>query len=487
MENLQKQIDSLKRWRWLVIAFGLLGMIAALAIASSGDTTYTATSTVVVGSAATQATSSRSPDQDAVLAQTYAQILNSSTSQRTLKALGKIPDNVDVAATPVAGGPFLNITATASSPEVAIQASDAFATNFVQNTLKQFTQIVGGPLVPLRARLKEVLTQIAADNAKLANPAVLSASEIASIKGELDQLKAEQSGLSLAVQVQSSVAGNPNLAGLYQKPDGTTTSSPRVVTNGILGLIGGLLLGGAVALILGALELRIRSAADVRRRLELPTLGSVSSGRGRLQDARRAEDFKILASALAVMKPPVTSIAVVSPSEGEGKTLVAENLARYRAAQGGRVILVEADMRSHANGDRKNGRRPEGLSDLLRTAGRVDIRSYIQETDFPGLWVIPAGSRTDDPYALFSSDRIQEVIAQATAEADLVIIDTPGLLAAAESQLISAGTDGSVLVLDATTTPPSAAVEARDLLRRGGANILGVVLNRVSKSSAVYS
>ena len=186
------------------------------------------------------------------------------------------------------------------------------------------------------------------------------------------------------------------------------------------------------------------------------------------------------------MKPPLTSISIVSPSEGEGKTLVAENLARYRAAQGGRVILVEADMRARNDGER-SGRRPEGLAELLRSAGRVDIRNYMIETDFPGLWIIPSGTRSEDPYTLFSSDRIQEVIAQATAEADLVIIDTPGLLAAAESQLISAGTDGSVLVLDATTTQPSAALEARDLLRRGGANILGVVLNRVSKSSAVYS
>jgi capsular exopolysaccharide synthesis family protein len=487
MENLQKQIESLRRWRWLVIAFGLLGMVAALAIASSGDTTYTATSVVVVGSASTQSTSSRSPDQDAVLAQGYVSILNSDSQQRTLKALGKIPDDVAIAASPVAGSPFIDIAATAATPEAAIQASTAFATGFVNNTLKQFTDIVGGTLEPLRTRLREVSTQIAADEQQLADPSSLSTSQIAQLQGELDQLKAEASGLSEAVRVQSSVAGNPNLAGLYAKPDGTTTSSPRVVTNGVLGLIGGLLLGGAVALMLGALELRIRSAADVRRRLELPTLGSVSSGRGRIQDARRAEDFKILASALAVMKPPVTSIAVVSPNEGEGKTLVAENLARYRAAQGGRVILVEADMRSQDADARSNGRRPEGLSDLLRTAGRVDIRSYIHETDFPGLWVIPAGTRTEDPYTLLSSDRIKEVIAQATAEADLVVIDTPGLLAAAESQIISAGTDGSVLVLDATTTAPSAALEARDLLRRGGANILGVVLNRVSKSSAVYS
>lgn len=486
MENLQKQIESIKRWRWLVVAFAVLATLAALAIASSGSTTYTATSTVVVGTAATQSSSSRSPDQDAVLASTYVAYLNSPTAQRFLKALGKVPGDVGISAAPVAGGPFLTITATASTPEAAIQGSTAFAAGFVQNTLEQFTDIIGVPLVTLRTRLKDVSTQIASDEAKLADPSSLSSAEVASLQGELDQLKAEQSGLSEAVRLQSSVAGNPNLAGLYQKPDGTDVASPKKVTNAILGLIGGLILGGAVALILGALELRIRSAADVRRRLELPTLGSVSSGRGRIQDARRAEDFKILASALSVMKPPVTSIAVVSPSEGEGKTLVAENLARYRAAQGGRVILVEADMRSD-HGEDRAGRQPEGLADLLRSAGRVDIRNYMRETDFPGLWVIPSGTRTEDPYTLFSSERIQEVIAQATAEADLVIIDTPGLLAAAESQLISAGTDGSVLVLDTTTTQPSAALEARDLLRRGGANILGVVLNRVSKSSAVYS
>lgn len=486
MENLQKQIESLRRWRWLVAAFAVLAMFAALAIASASDTTHTATATVVVGSASTQSTSSRSPEQDAVLAAGYVQFLNSNSAQRALKARGKIPDDVEISAEPVAGSPFINIQATASTAEAAIQASTAYAKGFVDYTLRQFTDIIGGPLTPLRDRLREVSTQISANEQQLANPEVLSQQQIAQLEGELETLRSERSGLSEAVRVQSSVAGNPNLAGLYAEPDGTDVSSPAILTNGILGLIGGLLLGGAVALILGALELRIRSAADVRRRLELPTLGSVGSGRGRIQDARRAEDFKILASALSVMKPPLTSISIVSPSEGEGKTLVAENLARYRAAQGGRVILVEADMRARDDEER-TGRRPEGLAELLRSAGRVDIRNYMVETDFPGLWIIPAGTRSEDPYTLFSSDRIQEVIAQATAEADLVIIDTPGLLAAAESQLISAATDGSVLVLDTTTTQPSAALEARDLLRRGGANILGVVLNRVSKSSAVYS
>ena len=169
---------------------------------------------------------------------------------------------------------------------------------------------------------------------------------------------------------------------------------------------------------------------------------------------------------------------------------MAENLARYRAAQGGRVILVEADMRIHETRAARrgtNGRHPEGLSDLLRSAGPRGHPHYMRETDFPGLWVIPAGTRTEDPYTLFSSDRIQEVIAQATAEADLVIIDTPGLLAAAESQLISAARTAACWSSTPRRHQPSAALEARDLLRRGGANILGVVLNRVGESSAVYS
>lgn len=493
MENLQKQIESLLRWRWLILSFVVLSVLAAIAIASAGGTKYSATATVVVGSASTQSASSRSPEQDAVLARGYVEILNGDSQQRLLREAAAVPDDVEIDATPVATSPFIDITATGPSEEAVVAASTAYASAFVDNTLQTFDDIVSVRLEPLRERLQQLSTQIAQNQQRLddsrrsvnqGGPALLSAGESAQLTGEVQRLQAEATGLSEQLRVQAAVAGNPNLAGLYSTPDSAEVQRASVVSNAILGLIGGLLLGGAVALILGALELRIRSPRDVRQKLDLPTLGSVSRGRGDIAEARRAEDFKSLASTLSVMKPPVSSVAVVSPNDGEGKSLVADNLARYRAAQGDKVILIRADVRG--NGRSASDGTP-GLSDLLTGAGGQDLRAYLSTTSQPGLLVMNAGTATADPHALFSSSRISELMGQASFEADLVVVDTPSLLGAAESQVISAGVDGSILVLDATLTQPAAAVEARDVLARSGVNVLGVVLNRINKSSSIYS
>jgi Mrp family chromosome partitioning ATPase len=109
----------------------------------------------------------------------------------------------------------------------------------------------------------------------------------------------------------------------------------------------------------------------------------------------------------------------------------------------------------------------------------VSLREAVSDTDQPNLKVISPGDMPPDPFALFSSERVRDVIEQAREHADLVVVDTPALLHAAESQVISAGVDGTVLVLDALGTQTAAAVEAKDLLTRSRANILGVVLNRV--------
>jgi capsular exopolysaccharide synthesis family protein len=502
MENLQKQLESLRRWRWLILAFVVLATVAAVAIALAGGTQYKATATVVVGSASTQSSSSRSPDQDAVLARGYVELLNSKSKQDALKEAGNISGDVDIEATPVATSPFIDITATASTAEEAVSASSAFAQAFVDNTLNTFNDIVSVRLQPLRQRLTQLSTQIAENQQRLddsqrsvnnGGAPLLTAGESAKLKGEVQQLQAEATGLSEQLREQAAVVGNPNLAGLYSEPAGATVVQSSVTRNAVLGIIGGLLLGGAVALILGSLELRIRSSRDVRDKLDLPTIGSVSRGRGEIAEARRTEDFKALATALSVMKPAVSSVAVVSPGDGEGKSLIASNLARYRAAQGARVILIHADIRDQRaslNGS-ENGRAARdgspGLSDLLADAGRPDIQAYLSRTSQPNLYVMNAGADASDPYTLFSSSRINEVMSQAGLEADLVVVDTSSLLSAAESQIISAGVDASVLVLDTTLTQPTAAMEARDVLQRSGANVVGVILNRVNKGSSILS
>src|SRR5680860_1634727 len=169
MENLQRQIESLLRWRWLVLSFVVLSMLTAIAIAVASGTSYSATSTVVVGSASTQSVSGRSPEQDAVLARGYVEILNSPSQQRLLKGAADVPGDVKIDAAPVATSPFIDITATASSEDEAVTASTAYAQAFVDNTLDTFDEIVSTRLQPLRQRLQALSTQIAENQPRLDN------------------------------------------------------------------------------------------------------------------------------------------------------------------------------------------------------------------------------------------------------------------------------------------------------------------------------
>jgi capsular exopolysaccharide synthesis family protein len=483
MENLQKQIDSVRRWKWLVLFFVVVSTVAAVAIATTSSTNYTAKATVVVGSAS-GTDQSLSPDQTSVIARGYIDQLNDNSFQSIIAQQAKVPGGVDLQAAPVSSSPFITISATASSPEVAQQAADAFTTAFVAYTRKQYAQLYANGSTGLRQQLQQLSTQIAVTQLKLSNTSLTTAQK-ADLQGQLASLQLQRSAVSQLLQGSLAQNANPALVGLFATAGEPTKSSANVALTGVLGLLGGLVLGVAVALLLGALELRLRSPIDVRQRLGLPTLGSVVRGRGEGAERARAEDLKALASALAVMQPRAGSIAVTSPGVGEGKTLIASNLARYRAAQGDRVIFIEADVRSEPDLP-LNGRRGRGLADLLAGDGAVSLREAVSDTDMPNLKVIAPGAMPTDPYSLFKTDRIREVVAQAREHADLVVVDTPALLQAAEGQVISSGVDGTVLVLDSLGTQTGAAVEAKELLVRGQANILGVVLNRVGARASAF-
>jgi len=106
------------------------------------------------------------------------------------------------------------------------------------------------------------------------------------------------------------------------------------------------------------------------------------------------------------------------------------------------------------------------------------------DSGLPNLKILPAGASGDDPYALVTGERISRVLEHTAPFADLLVIDTAALLAAPESQVICSMADRTILVLDSAGTQTTAAVEARDVLERIHARVLGVVLTRVAKRGA---
>ena len=477
MDDLLKLVESIRRWKWLVVGVGVVAMVIALVVTLGKDSTYTATAIVNVGAASQ--TVSRAPEQDAIVARSYVEgIINTPAYQQKMFEQADIPDNVDIAASNLVGGPLIAIDASSTDRDQAIAAAKAAARFFVTDTEARLTNSLNTALDPLRAQLAKVAGQIPGIQAQLANSGSLSAGEVSRLQGELAALSAERTALTSSLDSSVSYADNPNLVSLVNEPEVASENAPKVMSNAILGLFGGLVLGAAIALVLGALELRITSPGVVRSRLGLPTLASVSG----IDQQRRQEDLQGLASGMALMAAGVTSVAVTSPGAAEGKTLVASNIARYRAALGDRVILIDANLR----GGPPDGHPREslGLAQLLAAGDEMHVSDLLVDSGVSNLKILPAGTLREDPYALITGDRIRRVLEHAAAFADLLVIDTAALLVAPESQVICSLADRTMLVLDATGTQTSAAVEARDVLERVNARVLGVVLTNVAKRGA---
>jgi capsular exopolysaccharide synthesis family protein len=405
-------------------------------------------------------------------------LLNTGTYQDRLAELAELPDSVDISASTVASSQLIELSATSPDEAQAIAAATAASRAFVEDIQSRAEANLDARLEPLRDRLAQVAGEIPSVEAQLADRSSLTAAQVTELQGRLDVLQTERDSLRTQLGDSISVAASPNLVGIQNEPEVAVENSPAVLSNAILGLLGGLVLGAAIALVLGALQLRVTSPSVVRSKLGLPTLASISG----VDAKQRQEDLQALAGGMALMASGVSSVAVTSPSIGEGKTLVASNLARYRAALGDRVILIDANFRAEA----MNGRPREGLglAQLLAAGDDMHVPDALVDSGVANLKILPAGIAEEDPYTLITGDRVSRVLEHAAPFADLLVIDTAALLSAAESQVICSMADRTILVLDSASTQTTAAVEARDVLERVHARVLGVVLTRVVKRGA---
>jgi succinoglycan biosynthesis transport protein ExoP len=168
-------------------------------------------------------------------------------------------------------------------------------------------------------------------------------------------------------------------------------------------------------------------------------------------------------------------IAVTSATPGEGKTTVAAHLGNAFAEAGLRTLLVEADLRKPDLSRIFGVDSSDGLS--LYLAGLVARPARIHETSIPNLSIAPGGPVPPNPAALLHSDRLATFLQAAAADYQVVIVDTPPLLAVADARIIGTRADGVVLVVRAGSTARNLVRRARQLLHAAGVPVLGMVLN----------
>ncbi|MEG4290552.1 polysaccharide biosynthesis tyrosine autokinase [Microcoleus sp. C2C3] len=181
----------------------------------------------------------------------------------------------------------------------------------------------------------------------------------------------------------------------------------------------------------------------------------------------------------------IRSLLVSSAVAGDGKSTVALHLAATAAAVGQRVLLVDADLRCpqlHAKLGLPNLR---GLGDAISTD--ISLNDAIQRApNQDNLFVLTAGHIPPDPIKLLSSKKMHYLMEQFQAFFDLVIYDTPPLAGLADSHLIAAHTDATIMVVQIGKTDRSQVRKVLEELKISGASVLGVVANGCKNSGHSY-
>ncbi len=184
------------------------------------------------------------------------------------------------------------------------------------------------------------------------------------------------------------------------------------------------------------------------------------------------------------------SLLISSPEDGDGKTLIASQLALGLARVGVEVVLVDANLNNPEIHSIFGLSNVTGLSSILSSSQNGDSSSHLvdrtfaalQETHEPKLTILTSGPAVDSSPEILSSTRMKAII-NLLSEKAFVIIDGPAVLTSSESVILANKSDGILIVVDARHTTASKLNLSLEMLTWVNTNILGVVLNQVSKGN----
>lgn len=209
-----------------------------------------------------------------------------------------------------------------------------------------------------------------------------------------------------------------------------------------------------------------------------PSVCSIHHSKGRVSEAyrtiRTALYFSNRGKALKV-------IQVTSPVPGDGKSTLSSNMAVTMAQSGRRVLLIDADLR------RPRVAKIFGIDSEIGVAAVVSGKAEIDDAILPGpvanLSILPGGKRPSNPAEILSSERFKNMVDMLRDKFDVIIIDTPPLLAVSDPGAVAGIVDGVVLTMRLRRNVKPLAARAKSLLDSVGANLLGVVINGVSSEA----
>ncbi len=284
--------------------------------------------------------------------------------------------------------------------------------------------------------------------------------------------------LGSSVQIQVLPAAPPTL------PD-----RPKPAQDTMFGALAGLGLSIALIVLFEWIDDRLTGPEDVRSLLSLdpltiiPELSAKQRTRNAEETPALAEGCRILCANLNMAQAThaFKMVMVTSALAGEGKSTIAANIASFLAMSGKRVLLVDADLRHPVLDQHFQLDNRKGLSSaFLEMWSQVQMDLDGKPTEIPSLRVLTTGVLPSNPPELLQSHLAHQLFNhfRNAQQYDYIIFDTPPLLPVADSQILAAYIQTTILVVDASKTSRKALRQARQILSRTSTRVLGVAINK---------
>lgn len=280
--------------------------------------------------------------------------------------------------------------------------------------------------------------------------------------------------------------------------------APSAVTTFPVAAFLGMLFGTGLAYLVEVTDRGFRSPEEIRRRLSVPVMGHIPLDRpnrkalrlaranGAALDPMLCTHFRPQSLEAEAYRGVRTTlyfrgridehkvVQVTSPRAGEGKSTVVANLAVSMAQAGKRVLLIDADFRQPSLQRLFGTAVSIGLVDVL--AGEAELADAILPCDEPGLQLLPCGRVPSNPAELLTAQRFPEILEQLRQQYDLVLVDTPPVLAVSDACAVAPRVDAVLLTIRISRQGRLETQRAMEMLDAVDANILGVVVNGVESS-----
>jgi succinoglycan biosynthesis transport protein ExoP len=284
-------------------------------------------------------------------------------------------------------------------------------------------------------------------------------------------------------------------------------STPKKKRDLLISGLFALVCGIALAFILDQLDNRLKTSEEVEHYLHLPNLAvapdfamlsKATTSHQRLNKVRnfllgsegtagtalaahepgRGDVYRSIRTALMFSRAgaPPQKMLITSAIEGEGKTWTAVHAATAFAQTGAKTLLLDADLRRAQCHDALGVDNSVGLSEVL--VGQLNPGDAVRYIEDRNLFLLSAGSRVPNPAELLTSAKMLEVLRFFSEQYQYILIDSSPLMYASDTVGIATMADGVVLVAG-SVTPKQSVRRASERLALAGANVLGVVLNRV--------